>query len=264
MKREFIELSLSEKEAERIAWELFGIKGTAQSLPGEIDMNFKIGVLDGNAYVLKVSRPETTVEYLQFQQELLQHLETCDTELEHPRAIADRDGLLVSAYEMNAGVRHVRLLSWVPGRMYSQVNPQTDALRLSLGRVCGRITSALQDFEHKEGHRRLDWDIAQGEWTVRHLELFPSARSKTIRYFLNRFESHRQSYALLRKSMVHNDANDNNILVSENLANPSVVTTIDFGDTIYTQIVNDLAGACAYAAMNLNEPLQGILPVIRG
>jgi 4-aminobutyrate aminotransferase-like enzyme/Ser/Thr protein kinase RdoA (MazF antagonist) len=264
MKREFIELSLSEKEAERIAWELFGIQGTAQSLPGEIDMNFKILVPDGNAYVLKVSRPETTVEYLQFQQELLKHLETCDTELEHPRAIADRDGLLVSPYEINSGVRHVRMLSWVPGRMYSQVNPQTDSLRQSLGRVCGRITAALKDFEHKEGFRRLDWDIAQGEWTVRHLELFPFTQSKTIRYFLERFESHRQSYALLRKSMVHNDANDNNILVSENLADPSVVTTIDFGDTIYTQIINDLAVACAYAAMNLNDPLQGILPVIRG
>ena len=69
MKREFIELTLSEKEAEQIAWELYAIRGTAQSLPGEIDMNFKIRVTETSAFVLKISRPGTSVEYLQFQQE---------------------------------------------------------------------------------------------------------------------------------------------------------------------------------------------------
>ncbi len=264
MRREFTELSLSEKKAETIAWELYGIKGKARSLPGEIDMNFKIQVSDANAFVLKISRPGTSLEYLQFQQELLKHLENCQTQLEHPRAIPDRDGLLVSQYRENSQVRHVRLLSWIPGRVYSEVNPQSDFLRLSLGRICGKITSALQNFEHREGHRKLDWDIAQGEWTARHLEILPASGSQTARFFLERFDSRRQSYALLRKSMVHNDANDNNTLVSEDLQSPEVITTIDFGDAIYTQVINDLAVACAYAGMGLNDPLQGILPVIRG
>ncbi len=264
MSREFIELSLSEHEAERIALELYGIKGTAQSLPGEIDMNFKITVSEKATYVLKVSRPETSLRYLQFQQELLKHLEKFDKELAHPRAVADRDDLLVSRYESNSVVRHVRMLSWIPGRVYSQVRPQTDTLRYSLGKVCGKITAALRDFDHREGHRRLEWDIAQGEWTARHLEVLPPSGIQIARYFLDRFESKRQSYALLRKSLVHNDANDNNILVNEDLRDPSVVTTIDFGDAIHTQVINDIAVACAYAAMDLHDPLQGILPVIRG
>ena len=264
MTREFNELSISENEAEKIAWDLYGIKGKAHGLPGESDMNFKIHVSDENVFVMKISRPETSIQYLQFQQELLKHLETCDTKLEHPRAIADRDGLLVSRYQENSTIRFVRMLSWIPGRVYSQVNPHTDSLRFSLGKICGKITSALEGFDHKECQRKLDWDIAQGQWTARHLELFPSSRSETISYFLDRFESKRQSYALLRKSLVHNDANDNNLLVSEDLSNPKVITSIDFGDAIYTQVVNDLAVACSYAGMGLNDPLQGILPVIRG
>jgi Ser/Thr protein kinase RdoA (MazF antagonist)/murein DD-endopeptidase MepM/ murein hydrolase activator NlpD len=264
MKREFFQLSISENEAERIAWDLYGIKGKAHTLPGESDMNFKIQASDNNVFVLKISRPESTLQYLQFQQELLKHLETCEPNLEHPRAIADRDGLLVSRYQANSAIRFVRMLSWIPGRVYSQVNPHTDSLRLSLGKICGKITSVLEGFEHKECHRKFDWDIAQGQWTVRHLELFPASRSETIRYFLDRFESKRQSYALLRKSLVHNDANDNNILVSEDLSNPKVVTSIDFGDAIYTQVINDLAVACSYAGMGLNDPLQGIMPVISG
>ena len=264
MSREFIEFSLSEHEAERIALELYGIKGKAQSLPGEIDMNFKITVSESTAYVLKVSRPETSLRYLQFQQELLKHLENFDKELAHPRAVADRDDLLVSRYESNSVVRHVRMLSWIPGRVYSQVRPQTDKLRYSLGKVCGRITAALKDLDHREAHRKLDWDIAQGDWTARHLEILPPSGIQTARYFLERFESKRQSYAFLRKSLVHNDANDNNLLVTSDLLDPTVVTAIDFGDAIHTQVINDLAVACAYAAMDLNDPLQGILPVIRG
>ena len=69
MTREFIELSISENEAEKIAWDLYGIKGKAHGLPGESDMNFKIHVSDENVFVMKISRPETSIQYLMFLQQ---------------------------------------------------------------------------------------------------------------------------------------------------------------------------------------------------
>ena len=68
----------------------------------------------------------------------------------------------------------------------------------------------------------------------------------------------------MRKSVVHNDANDNNILVTDTIEAPSVKSLIDFGDSIYTQIVNDLAISCAYGIMHQNDPLEAALSIISG
>ena len=43
-----------------------------------------------------------------------------------------------------------------------------------------------------------------------------------------------------------------------------MLSLIDFGDAIYTQIINDVAIACAYAIMNNSNPLRASIPVIKG
>ena len=68
----------------------------------------------------------------------------------------------------------------------------------------------------------------------------------------------------LRKGVIHNDANDYNVLVSEDPENPEVISVIDFGDAVYTPIVNDLAIAIAYAAMHKPDPLSAAAHVVRG
>ena len=265
MKTDFSEILISEKEAEKIALSTFGIRGVAAFLPGEIDFNFKILDENDNAYVLKISRPGISSEFLDFQQQLLTHLESAEAPLEHPRALPDITGKLLSKVKDSSGtVRFARLLSWIPGRIYSKVNPKSDQLRMSLGRVCGAATAALSGFDHPQSKRVLVWDIAQAGWTANHLDLFPEKKQKTIRHFLNLFNSQSGTYNTLRKSVVHNDANDNNLIVSNDLLHPVVRAAIDYGDAVHTQIINDLAVACAYAIMGLNDPLDGALPVVQG
>ena len=265
MKTEYRHLVISEREAEKIVLEKFGIEGTAEFLPGEIDINFKIRNSTGQVFVLKVSRPDASREYLYFQQELLTHLSHSTMEIEHPRVMPDLQGEVVSEILDDAGrTRLLRLLSWVPGRVYSQVNPQTDRLRESLGRVCGTLTGALSGFDHPQGHRPMDWDIAQGEWISEHLNVLPSGKQAVLNHFLDRFKAGKLNYVKLRRSVVHNDANDNNIIVSEDLLDPVVRTCVDFGDAVHTQVINDLAVACAYALMGLEDPLQGALPLVKG
>jgi 4-aminobutyrate aminotransferase-like enzyme len=73
-----------------------------------------------------------------------------------------------------------------------------------------------------------------------------------------------KSYGQLRKSIVHNDANDHNILVTNDLNNPKVKTLIDYGDTIKTQIINDVAISCAYAIMGQTDTLEAAIPIVSG
>ncbi|WP_226064527.1 aminotransferase class III-fold pyridoxal phosphate-dependent enzyme [Kaistella polysaccharea] len=258
-------LKISTQEAEAILLKLYNLKGEAKELPGEVDFNFKIKVGKSTDFILKISRPDESENYLDFQQKLLQFVETKNPNLIAPRIIKDRLGNSISKIsDENLQSRNVRLLSWVPGRIWSDVNPQLDDLRFSLGQQCGSLTEALQGFDHPEAHREFLWDIAQSLWTKAHVNLFQKEEKEIIIYFQNNFEESQETFEYLRKAVVHNDANDNNIIVSSDLINPKVEAVIDYGDAIHTQIINDVAVACAYAIMDHNDPLEAALPIIKG
>ncbi len=56
----------------------------------------------------------------------------------------------------------------------------------------------------------------------------------------------------LRKSIIHNDANDWNVLVQDG----KVSGLIDFGDMVYAPLIQELAVALTYAMMDKENPLE--------
>jgi len=261
----YIDKKISIRQVKNILYELYNIKGQTFELPGEIDFNFRIKLENHDGYILKISNSTENEKYLNFHQQLLQYLEKSDSGIIAPEAVKDKNGLLISSFIDESGhKRYLRLLTWIDGRLWSSVNPQLDGLRFSLGKQCGLLTQALQGFEHPVAHREFVWDTAQSLWTKNHLDLFDIEERKIVSYFQEEFENTYRSYSQLRKSVVHNDANDNNIIVSNELINPKVKAAIDYGDACYTQIINDLAIACAYAIMSHNDPLDAALPIVKG
>ena len=258
-------LPISQKEAEDLVLQLYNIHVKAVQLPGEIDFNFRIKAAKGKAYVLKISRPDEDGAYLDFQQGLLQYIENQDRDLIAPKVILDTKGRAISEItDKNGNQRKVRLLTWVSGRLWSNVNPHGDNLRFSLGEQCGLLTKALAGFEPSEACRYFEWDVAQSLWTKKFNHLFKGKRREIISSFQQAFETNKIAYDSLRKAVVHNDANDNNIIVSSELVDPKVRAIIDYGDALHTQIINDLAIACAYAIMHHNDPLEAALPILKG
>jgi 4-aminobutyrate aminotransferase-like enzyme/Ser/Thr protein kinase RdoA (MazF antagonist) len=265
MNKNYNDLKVTPEQAESIALQLFNVKGVATALVGDVDFNFKIKGEGGYGYILKISRPSQDINYLRYQEELLQFIANSNSAVIAPKMVQDKDGDRISRYVDDHGrERSVRLLTWIPGRLWSSVNPQLNSLRLSLGEQCGQLTAALQGFDHPEARRSTAWDIAGSLWTREQIGLFEEDEREVITYFQDRFETDMEDYYKLRKSVVHNDANDNNILVSSGLSNPEVTALIDYGDAIYTQIINDVAITCAYAIMELNDPLDAALPIVRG
>jgi 4-aminobutyrate aminotransferase-like enzyme/Ser/Thr protein kinase RdoA (MazF antagonist) len=261
----YTNLQITNSQAESILLELFNIKGIASSLPGEVDFNFRIKVENEDGYILKISRPEEDLDYLDFQQKLLQFVESNGKNLIAPKVINDTNGNTISEITDSFGkTRKVRLLTWVSGRVWSSVNPQLDGLRFSLGEQCGLLTQALQGFDHPEAHRDFVWDVAQSLWTKEHLDLFSSEEKEILFTFQQQFKASQDSYTTLRKAVIHNDANDNNVIVSNDLLTPAVKAAIDYGDAMHTQIINDLAISCAYCIMHHNDPLTAALPIVKG
>jgi len=258
-------LKISIEQAEKILFNLYNIKGKASELPGEVDFNFRIKIENGAGFILKISRPNEDLKYLDFYQKLLQYIEKNDNNLIAPQVIKDHKGNATSKITDEFGnIRKVRLLTWISGRIWDNVNPQLDNLRFSLGEQSGLLTKALQGFEHLAATREFVWDIAQSLWTKKYIHLFNNQEKEIIIHFQTLFEVNFESFKKLRKAVVHNDANENNIIVTRDLKTPKVTAIIDFGDAVYTQIINDLAVTCAYAVMHHNNPLDAALPIIKG
>lgn len=254
-------------QASQIAKEHFNITAKATKLDGYVDENFLLTTGSDEKFLLKVSShlsensAEENKEQLIFQNKILEHLSHKNLSFQTSKVIADKEGN--SLVEIS-NKKSARLLSWVPGRLWATVNPKTQSLRNNLGEAAGSVTMALQDFEYPAAHRKLDWDIANSSWTNEHINLFSGKQKEVIQHFQNRFSEIQPIYKNLPKSIVHNDLNDYNILVSSELVNPKISGFIDFGDAVFTQTINDLAIVLAYATMNQPDPLSAALEVVTG
>ena len=245
--------------------EQYQIQASLYPLAGEVDLNLKLVTEQGEAFVVKVYAPDRDLEFLNFQERLLTHLESKELNFDVPQVIKTHTGESTSNFiDENQQQRSVRVLSWISGRLWNHVNPHTEAMRNELGTLCGTLSTALLDFDHPFAHREFEWDIATGLWVKEYLELFDTAEQNLIQVFISQFEEVQTEYTQLQKSTVHNDANDFNILVSEDVFNPKLEGLIDFGDAIYTQTINDLAICCSYAIMGFEDPLEASLAIVEG
>ena len=259
------ELNITTIQAEQIVADRFNIQGVATKLPGELDLNFKIKTAEGTAFILKISRPEEAMDYLDFQQCLLQHVAKESPEIIAPKVVLDcQNNAISSIVDAFGKERKVRLLTWISGRVWSQVNPQNNALRYSLGQQCGLLSKALQSFSHPLDTRAFEWDVNQAAWTIDHIHVFSKEEYQIVHYFQELFIQQQPLFKKLRQQVVHNDANDNNVIVASDLEFPSVIAAIDYGDAIRTALINDVAICCAYAIMDHENPLEASLPIIKG
>ena len=257
-------MAITEEQATKFVLELYGIQGRAKALPGEQDLNFRISTGSGS-FLLKISRPDFDKDYLEFQQDLLRYLSTNGVEIETPDIISNIHGNQLTAMVDDSGhTRMIRLMSWIEGRLWSGVNPITDHLLFSLGAKAGSLTQALLDYDHPNSRRKFDWDLAQVQWTFDFMDLFSKEQKSILTYFMDQYKAFEEDYHLLRKSVVHNDVNNHNVIVTQDSSEPDVKAIIDFGDTIHTQIINDLAITIAYAVMGMPDVLSAAIPIIKG
>lgn len=249
-----------------LAAEHYQLDVSVSSLPGEIDLNFLIINKEGKKFTLKIAHPDTHREYLEFQNALMQRLHAAGLGLEIPQVVPTVAGEEITT--ITSPEDHplfMRLLTWIDGRCFADVNPHTPELLEKVGEMCGKLSRALEGFDHPAAHRFIKWDIAQVEWTSAHFDKIPEDKRAVAQYFLNLFRN--TAAPLLpdiRQSVCYNDANDYNVLISLAPESPSVPGVIDFGDAVFTHTINDLAILIAYAAMHNPDPLAAIFHLVKG
>lgn len=242
--------------------DLYGVKGTIQSLPGEYDANYHVYSTAGAEYVFKVFHPERSREDIDLPVSALQHIARAAPDLLLPRVVLSKDGAAITRVDQT----HVTLLTYVPGKVYARVRPQLPELRHSLGAICGQISSALRTFQHPHAARWHKWDGAQAAWIAEYLpDIADTERRAWVAAHLRRFEELLPALRLTRRQAIHGDANDYNVLVDQTSGFPGqVCSVIDFGDLVESHVICDVAVACAYALLDQADPLAAAADVVRG
>ncbi len=259
---------LTVSDAAALARRLYGLSTTAEPLAGEYDSNYHLSAADGREFVLKVMHPSRDQGFIDMQCQALRLLAERAPALSLPRVVpALDDTLVVPVIDADGVARLVWLLSYLPGRPMALVRPHSPALLGSLGTLLGQLDAALLDFRHPATERELKWDLASAGWVrayVRHVQ--DPARRALVERCLARFEREVvPALAELRQSVVHNDANDYNVLAGGPRGSlPLVTGLIDFGDMVKTITIAELGIAAAYAALDQPDPLAAIACVAQG
>jgi 4-aminobutyrate aminotransferase-like enzyme/Ser/Thr protein kinase RdoA (MazF antagonist) len=267
--------TLSPRDVRAVARELYGLNVRVQSLPGDRDQNFHLTDARGGSFVLKVAHAEETDAVLEAQSQAMERVAQ-ETGLS-PRVLPTREGEVVGrARDGKGGTHRVRLLTYLPGRPLGELDgrPGEDLLE-AVGGLLGHVDRALDDFLHPALEPPFDWDLLHGERVVRDgLEAVEDGRQQAaLASFLEAFQSEVGS-ALhdLPRAIIHNDANDYNILVrGESGAlvrgEPGAVQVsglIDFGDLTWTARAGEPAIAMAYLSLDQPDPLDACAALLRG
>ncbi|MGD9412631.1 MAG: aminotransferase class III-fold pyridoxal phosphate-dependent enzyme, partial [Desulfobacterales bacterium] len=225
---------------------------------------------EGGNFVLKMANALEDRTMLDCQNQTMQHLARhvafC------PRVVAAKSGDLISEIQSSTGESHmVRLVTYLPGIPMGSVKRHSAGLLDDLGRCVGEMDRAMADFDHPGAHRNFYWDLAKGLEIVKEYQaLIPDA---DLRKLIGKFALDYEQYVTplfpnLRKSVIHNDANDYNVIVGGNddlyTRNQRVVGIIDFGDMVYSHTVGNLAIAIAYAILDKSDPLRTAAHMVKG
>lgn len=260
--------------AQEITETRFGIKGTATILPSERDQNFRIITEDSQAYVLKIANALEERETLVCQNETMMRIldkqRREDSQVACcPRVCQSLNGEMIVPVAGKADHSFfVRLLSWVPGKPMAEAKPHNYQLMVDLGAFFGRLDLALADSDHPAAHRDFYWDLKQAPRVIREkIHHIPDkTRRDWVASFLKQYKTHvAGKLNNLRTSVIHNDGNDYNVIVSfKDKWSLQIEGVIDFGDMVHTHLINELAILCAYAMLDKADPLNVAHQIVSG
>jgi 4-aminobutyrate aminotransferase-like enzyme/Ser/Thr protein kinase RdoA (MazF antagonist) len=171
-------------------------------------------------------------------------------------------GDLVTHALIDGEEKILRLMFFVEGQFIAEAT-HTDKVLRSLGSFIGKIDHHLIGYKNIGIQaRNLDWDLKNINVSrqLKH-HITSTSDRKLVEHFFIQWDQHvYPKMTQLRKSIIHNDANDWNVLVKDD----QVSGIIDFGDTAHTAIIFELAITLTYAMFGKDDPIASAIPVIEG
>lgn len=235
---------------------------TAKSLTGEYEYNYLVQTPQGEKFIFKIASDEHSYDFFDAQVKIVQHLSQSPVANKFYAFLPNTLGKELTTIQWQGNTYYLRLLSFLAGDFWVNLNQRSDELHINFGEFLGTMDKSLQHFSHSAMHRYYLWDISNAMDANKKLHCIKNHERRRIAgYFLLQFQQEVLPFLSgLRHAYVHHDANDTNVLVTGN----QVTGLIDFSDMVYTALINNLAVACTYAMMNTENPLHAAALIVKG
>ena len=177
-----------------------------------------------------------------------------------PKPIAFSDDNFIKVALIDGKETICRLLTFLDGDFLAETE-HSEKLMQSLGSFLGHLDVQLLKLNNPVFKaRQWEWDLQYLEHNRKYIDCIENYNDRNlVLYFFQQYQNHVQPIATtLRRSIIHNDANEWNILVSNN----SISGFIDFGDLAHSFLINELAIALTYATYDKEDPLKWMLPIL--
>jgi len=254
----------SEIKIKEILKNKYGLIVKVKQLVSDIGQNFLVSTEDQQKFIFKIANPSEKYPVLEAQNQVMNLLHNAKSDFQFSSAVTDLNNQnIVKIRSSEKKEFNARLLTYLPGHFLAEEQkPAADTLR-SLGRMLGQMDLVLKDFEHPAFDRYWHWDLKNAPDLKKYLQYISDARIRNLAdYWLLQFET--QVLPLipdLRKSVIHHDANDYNILINDD---GKLSGLIDFGDMVNSCTIFELGVALAYVMLNQKSPIDATIPVVQG
>lgn len=266
--------------AAKIAQTTFGLElsasgsGPVQPLPGDQERNFRVQTRSGEIFLLRLFVSGAPREGIEFVRDLIDHASARQPRLSPILQRFVGPGDRIQSVEWHGQQVHACLMAFLPGRLLAEVQPHSPELIESIGGTLGQLASALADFPGRADAEAASGDVRGPSWKLLDAprEIHPrldfiqdSDQRRLIDSVHKRYVEHVEpGVHRLRTATVHQDANENNLLVKASAEGARMTGLIDFGDACHTALVCEPAIAAAYVALGKRDPLTAMAQLIAG
>jgi Ser/Thr protein kinase RdoA (MazF antagonist) len=249
-------------EVERVARAVkrqFGLAGDYTELVSERDQNFRLQTEHDGSFVVKATSLTEEAVVTEFQIAALIHLENRGIS-GVPRIVrttTGEDHASITADDGNSIC--LRIVTWLSGRLLSDFDV-TPVIAQRFGTRLAELDLALEGFSHAGESQVLLWDTQRaGELRNLLVHVEDSAVRECLEDVLDSFDANVSPVLQdLPQQVIHNDANDDNILLD---SDEDVCGIIDFGDMLKAPRVIDVSTAASYLRTS-GDPLRLIEPFV--
>lgn len=271
---------VSPEEAAALAAEHWGIAGEAEPLAGERDRNFLVrdSAEGGRRLVLKISTAGETAARLDMQRAAVAQVRRADAALRIPEAVPTLGGQPEAAARIAGRGHRMRLLTYLDGTPLSRIPRRPPVLLAAVGGLLGRLQNALGDFDHPGlDEQEIPWAPRNAEAVIETgaAALSEAAgasaeageRADLYRRLFRRVRGRLPALLSLPSGALHNDANDDNLLLAAGepeTCQPEDLALLDFGDALSGPRIVEAATAALYLSLDAAEPLRAAARVLAG
>jgi hydroxylysine kinase len=237
----------------------FGLTGDYTELVSERDQNFRLVMADDTSFVVKISGLAEDPIVTDFQIAGLIHLER--------RGVAGVPRIVRTTSAQDRGAIHtengsefsLRVVTWLSGKLLCDFDISPDIAERLGGRLA-ELDLALEDFSHDGESQSLIWDSQRaGELRGLLVHINDEQVRESVENVLEDFDNKvKPVLGDIPRQVIHNDANDENILLD---SNSDISGIIDFGDMLRAPRVVEVSTTASYLRTQ-GDPMRLIAPFV--